>query len=76
MTDPPLPDGTYDAIVVDADSRPDGGAHLELAVLAGEHKGRVLGMSGPAGDRDPVELLGVPATITVEGGTPRVRLEP
>lgn len=76
MTDAPLPDGTYDAIVVDADTRPDGGARLELAVLAGEHKGRVIVVSGPAGDDDPVDLLGVPATITVDGGTPRVRLEP
>lgn len=76
MTDAPLPDGTYDAIVVDADDGPDGGVRLELTVLAGEHKGRVLGMSGPAGDLDAVELLGVPATITVEGGSPKVRLEP
>lgn len=76
MTDAPLPDGTYDAIVVDADDGPDGGVRLELTVLAGQHKGRLLGMSGPAGDHDAVDLLGVPATITVEGGTPRVRLEP
>ena len=35
MSTPPLPDGTYDAIVVDADTRDDGTTALELTVLAG-----------------------------------------
>ncbi len=72
----PLPDGTYDAIVVDADDVGDGLTSLELTVLAGPHKGQVLELRGPSGDRDPIDLLGVPATVTIADGRPAVRLEP
>jgi len=74
MPDAPLPDGTYDAIVVDAEERPGGVTAVELTVLAGPHKGQVLELSGPA-DGDPLDLLGVPATITVADGRPRLRLD-
>ena len=74
--DPPIPDGTYDAIVVDASDAGDGAVALELTVLAGELKGRVLEVRGPGDGGDPIDLLGVPATITVVDGRPRVRLEP
>ena len=76
MTSGPLPDGTYDAIVVDAEPVGDGTATLELTVLAGPHKGQVVALTGPTGDHDAVDLLGVPATVTVADGRPRVRLEP
>ena len=74
-TGPPLPDGAYDAIVVDADARDDGTTALELTVLAGPLKGQVVELSGPTRG-DVVDLLGLPATITVTDGVPRVRLEP
>ena len=76
MDPSPLPDGTYDAIVVDADDVGDGVTSLELTVLAGPHKGEVLELRGPAGDHDPIDLLGVPATVTVADGRPTIRLEP
>lgn len=76
MSDPPLPDGTYDAIVVDADEVGTDEIGLELTVLAGPEKGRVIELRGPRRDNDPIDLLGVPATITVTDGQPRVRLEP
>lgn len=75
MTTAPLPDGTYDAIVVDADARDDGTTALELTVLAGPLKGQVVELAGPTRG-DALDLLGIPATITVEGGRPRIRLEP
>ena len=75
MTPSPLPDGTYDAIIVDADARDDGTTTLELTVLAGSHKGQVVELSGPTRG-DALDLLGIPATITIEDGRPRVRLEP
>lgn len=75
MTISPLPDGTYDAIVVDANGGPDRSTALELAVLAGPHKGEVLALRGPAAS-EPLDLLGLPATITVADGRPRVELEP
>ena len=38
-----LEDGTYDAIVVDADVGPEPGSlTLELAIAAGAHKGEVI----------------------------------
>lgn len=73
---PPLPDGAYDAIVVDAHDRDDGTVTLELTVLAGPHKGEVVEVRGPAGGGDAIEVLGVPATLTVAGGHPSVVLEP
>jgi hypothetical protein len=76
MSQVPLPDGTYDAIVVDAEEVGDDQVGLELTVLAGPEKGRVVELRGPRGADDPIHLLGVPATITVTDGTPRLRLEP
>ena len=76
MAQVPLPDGSYDAIVVDAEEVGDDHVGLELTVLAGPEKGRVVELKGPRGDHDAIALLGVPATITVTAAVPRVRLEP
>jgi hypothetical protein len=76
MTPVPLPDGSYDAIVVDAEEVGDDEIGLELTVLAGPEKGRVVELKGPRGAHDAIDLLGIPATITVTDGTPQVRLEP
>ncbi len=78
MTTPaPIPDGTYDAIVVDAHLPSTGvGTVLELTILDGEHKGAVVQVTSDAVDDDPVFLLGIPATIVVEHGDPEVTLEP
>lgn len=72
---PPLPDGRYDAIVVDAHERAGGAVALELTVLAGPHKGHVVEVRTDAAV-DPIDALGTPATLTVEGGAPSVVLEP
>lgn len=76
MAQVPLPDGSYDAIVVDAEEVDDDQVGLELTVLAGPEKGRMVELKGPRGTHDAIDLLGVPATITVIDGVPRVRLEP
>jgi hypothetical protein len=75
-----LDDGSYDAIVVDAEEA-DGsaGVRLELAIASGPRKGEVVSVTGsdPAwSSRDPLELLAIPATIVVVDGTPTVTLEP
>ncbi|WCO68315.1 hypothetical protein PO878_06185 [Iamia majanohamensis] len=75
MPPSPLPDGTHDAIVVDADEAPGGAVVLHLAVLGGPHKGEVVEVRGPVGV-DPLDALGVPATLTVADGAPSVRLDP
>lgn len=73
-----LDDGRYDIFVVDAESSNDGQSGtiaLELTVLAGPHKGEMLTLQATGIDRDPLELLGVPGTLTVQDGQPSVRLE-
>jgi len=71
-----LDDGTYDAIVVDADSGPTPDVVLvELAVAAGPHRGEVVAISAAGLGRDPIELLAVPATITVVDGVPTITLD-
>ena len=71
-----LADGTYDAIVFDADEAEAGGIAVELTILAGEHKGEVVGLVAEGWAGDPLDLMGIPATITVAGGQPSVRFEP
>ena len=66
-----LEDGSYafgDAL--------DGSCLVELTILAGPHKGEVVTVRGAGVGQDPIDLLGIPATITVSEGAPRVRFEP
>ena len=70
-----LPDGAYDAIVIDADD--DGeGLRLELTIATGPHKGDVVAVRSRPSARDPLACLGLPARLVVEGGRLRVELEP
>lgn len=71
-----LEDGTYDAIVLDAEEGGDGTTILSFTIAAGSHRGEVVELRAADLQGEPVELLGIPATITVVGGEPRVRLEP
>ena len=70
-----LPDGAYDALVVDVDAHEDGRVTLELTILAGEHKGDVVAVSGEDLGRDELDLLGLPATLTVTNGAPTVTID-
>lgn len=71
-----LPDGAYDALVVDATEHDDGSVAVELTIVAGTAKGEVVTLRATGLTGDPLDLLGVPATVTVAGGTPSVRFEP
>lgn len=70
-----LDDGTYDALVFDADEDGDG-LNVELTILSGEHKGAVVSVRTTGWSGDAIALLGIPATITVADGTPSVTFEP
>ena len=70
-----LADGHYDAIVFDADDD-DQGLSVELTILSGEHKGEVVSLRTEAWTGDAIDLLGIPATITVADGEPSVVFEP
>ena len=65
-----LPDGTYDVLVVDATTEDDALA-LEITIISGEHKGHVVALRAVGLDVDELELLGMPGTLTVDGGVPR-----
>jgi hypothetical protein len=71
-----LDDGTYDALVVDAGEAEGGGVSIELTIVAGPAKGEVVTLVGHGLRGDPLDLLGVPGTLTVAGGAPSFRLEP
>ncbi len=70
-----LADGTYDAIVVDAE-RDEDGVRLELTITAGPHKGEVVAVRTRTVTMDPVNALGIPARIVVTNNSPRVELQP
>jgi hypothetical protein len=71
-----LADGTYDAIVVDAEASADGaGLRLDLTILTGPHKGEVVSMRATGLGVDELEVLALPATLTVLAGEPSVVLD-
>ena len=72
-----LEDGTYDAVIVDADETEvgSGGLHVELTIVAGPDVGQVVSVRGRFEVVDPIELLGLPATIVVADGRPDVTVE-
>lgn len=73
-----LPDGSYDAIVVDATAEPSADppvVHLVLTLLDGEHKGDVVDVAATGVTADELDLLATPATLHVEAGHPRVTFD-
>lgn len=74
-TAPLLEDGSYDAMVIDAADAADGGTRVDLTITAGEHKGQVLSLASSTSMGDPIDMLGMPATITVTFGTPSVHID-
>jgi hypothetical protein len=71
----PLAHGTYEGVVVGVDELPDDAVALEVAVTSGEHKGAVVRIRGPRARRDPLDMLGLPATLDVVAEGIRVRIE-
>jgi hypothetical protein len=67
-----LSDGSHDVVVVDAREDEDGVVHLELAVTSGAHKGDVVHVAARSFARDALDVMGLPATIHVHEGVPRV----
>ena len=72
-----LDDGSYDALVVDAEPTGGGWCRVELTILGGTHKGEVVAVRTDAvAEGDALDLLGIPATLVVAGGVPTVAFEP
>jgi hypothetical protein len=71
----PLPDGDYEAFVIDVDDRDDGSRSVDLTIVSGPHKGAVLSMVATGLDGEFTDLIGMPATLTVRDGTPNVVID-
>jgi hypothetical protein len=72
-----LDDGTYDALVVDAETGGDGWCRVELTLLDGAHKGEVVAVrTEGVAPGDALDLLGIPATLIVADGIPNLTFEP
>ena len=70
-----MPDGRYDVFVVDAETIDETTMRVEIAIVTGDNKGDVFAMRGPHLARDPIELLGLPGTLIVRDGVPRLEVE-
>jgi hypothetical protein len=68
-----LPDGDYDAFVVDVEEI--GPLRVHLTIVAGEHKGLVVTLDASEPIGSFVDLIGMPATITVADGVPSVAID-
>ena len=67
-----LPDGSHDVLVIDAKTDVDDTMHFELAIVAGPRKGDVVMLRATGIERDAIDVLGLPATLIVEDGRPRI----
>jgi hypothetical protein len=68
-------DGRYDVFVVDAETIDDATMRVELAMVTGDDKGDVFAIRGPHLADDPVMLLGLPGTLVVTDGVPRLEID-
>ena len=72
-----LPDGTYSVVVVNAsEDTARNGVSLEFVITQGPAKGDVVTVFASetthSSTRSAIDLLGLPATLEVQNGSPRV----
>ncbi|MEY2475633.1 MAG: hypothetical protein QOG87_948 [Actinomycetota bacterium] len=72
-----LSDGSYDVFIVDAqeDEEISRAMHIELAITSGARKGDVITMRAANMQRDAIALIGMPATLRVVDGEPRLTID-
>ena len=70
-----IADGTYDVIVVSADEAPDGSIVMEIAFISGANKGSSVTLRSPMPIDRALEVLGLPGTLHVQEGRPRLVFE-
>ena len=70
-----MPDGRYDVFIVDAETIDDATMRVEIAMVTGDDKGDVIAIRGPHLADDPLQLLGLPGTLVVEDGVPRLQVD-
>ena len=67
-----LPDGSYDVFIIDAEKFADESTRVDLTIVSGANKGDIVSVRATRISRDALELLGLPATLHVVNGEPRV----
>lgn len=70
-----LSDGVYSVFVIDAEEIDKDTTRLEVTITIGEHKGEIVAVRASHLDGDPLLMMGLPATLFVDGGMPRIELE-
>lgn len=73
-----LPDGRYDAFIVDVSELHSEGADrwsLDLTIVSGDQKGNVVSVSAQGLQASEMELIGMPATLVVDNGVPSVSVD-
>lgn len=70
-----MPDGRYEVFIVDAETIDEATMRVELAMITGDDKGDVCAIRGPHLAEDPVMLLGLPGTLVVHDGVPRLEVD-
>ena len=70
-----IEDGTYDVIVVSADEASDGHIAMEVAFTSGALKGASTTLRASMSISRALAMLGLPATLHVKEGRPRLTLD-
>ena len=70
-----IEDGEYSIFVIDADALDDGTVRLEITITAGAYKGEVVALRAAHLTGDPIALMGMPGTLHVVDGLPRVEID-
>ena len=70
-----LPDGHYDVFIIDAEKFADESTRVDLTIISGPRKGDVVSLRATRMSRDAIEILGLPATLHVVNGEPRVAFD-
>ena len=71
----PLQDGVYDVMVVNVDTDDEQTVHIDVVITAGSHRGEVVSLQASAMQRDPLDLMGLPASLRVHEGVPDLEIE-
>ena len=71
----PLPDGVYDVMIVDVAAGEDQPVRVDVVITAGSHRGEVVSLRTSAMQRDPLGLMGLPASLRVSDGMPVLEMD-
>jgi hypothetical protein len=70
----PLPDGVYDAMILDVEAAEGQPVRVDIVITAGSHRGEVVSLRTSPMQRDPLGLMGLPASLRVSDGKPALEM--